>query len=369
LRTSVAVAALTIAIAMMVAVAILIGSFRTTVVAWANETLRADLFVQPAGAGDASFDARMPPTTVARIAAVPGVAEIDTFRGLVIPLRGRLTTLGATDLERAARRRELRFVGPADGPAMAHLPGSNAVLVSEPFATKFGIGVGDRFTIETPSGPLELGVAAVYNDYSSDAGIVLIDRRTFVRSFGDEDVNSVAVYVRPGTDPAALRSAIVRAVAPRRVEVQTNRELRALVIAIFNRTFAITYALYVISIAIAVLGVVTTLFALVLERRREIGIVRYLGLRARDVRRMVLVEAGCIGLLGGVLGVGLGSVLALLLIFTINRQAFGWLIELHVPYAFLGETLVLVVAAALAAGIVPARVAARLRTADAVRTE
>jgi len=156
---------------------------------------------------------------------------------------------------------------------------------------------------------------------------------------------------------------------PLRIDVQTTRELRSLVIAIFNRTFAITYALYVISITIAVLGVVSTLFALVLERRREIGLLRYLGLTARDVRCMVLHEAAYIGALGGVAGVAVGVLLALLLIYVINRQAFGWLITLHMPYAFLAEAVVLVIVAALVAGIYPARVAARIRAAEAVRTE
>jgi putative ABC transport system permease protein len=161
----------------------------------------------------------------------------------------------------------------------------------------------------------------------------------------------------------------VRSVLPLRIDSETTRELRTLVIQIFDRTFAITYALYVISITIAVLGVVSTLFALVLERRREIGLLRYLGLRTRDVRRMVYYEAAFIGLLGGVTGVVVGVVLALLLIFVINRQAFGWLIELHMPYDFLLEAVVLVILAALVAGIYPARVAARIRTSEAVRAE
>jgi len=368
-RTSVAVAALTIAIAMMVSVAILIGSFRTTVVAWANDTLKADLYVQPPGSGDASFDARFPSELVARIRSVPGVAAVETFRGITIPLAGRLTTLGATDM-RSLTQGKLRFLGVVDAPALERsLPGSTTALISEPFATKFRLGAGDSFAIETPSGRVVLRVAAVYNDYASDAGMALIDARTFARLFHDDSVNSIAVHARPGVDIAALRTALIRSVLPRRIEVQTNRELRALVITIFNRTFAITYALYIISIAIAVLGVVTTLFALVLERRREIGILRYLGLRTRDVRRMVLVEAGFIGLLGGAGGVAVGMLLALLLIFVINRQAFGWLIELHVPYDFLAEAIVMVVVAALVAGIYPARVAARIATAEAVRDE
>jgi putative ABC transport system permease protein len=241
--------------------------------------------------------------------------------------------------------------------------------VSEPFATKFHLGRGDRFALDTPAGTTAFTIAAIYNDYSSDAGVVLLDTATYRRLYHDPTINSIAIYAAPGTDLVALRTAVLRSVAPLKVDVQTTRLLRGLVIQIFNRTFAITYALYIISITIAVLGVVSTLFALVLERRREIGLLRYLGLRSRDVRRMVYVEAGYIGLLGGVGGVAVGVLLALLLIFVINRQAFGWLIELHMPYDFLAEAVGLVIVAALIAGIYPAGVAARIRTAEAVRAE
>jgi len=370
IRNSVAVASLMIAIAMMVSVAILIGSFRTTVVAWADDTLRADLFVRPLGLADASYDSRFSPSIVPKIQKLAGVDAVDTFRGISIPFRDRLTTVGATDFYSAADRNKLRFIGATDMHALAHqLPGNNAVVISEPFATRFKLDRGDSVVLNTPAGTVSLKILAIYNDYSSDSGIMLMDKRTFARLYHDDSINSLAIYAKPGADLAQLRSNVVRAVLPLKVDAQTTRELRGLVIQIFNRTFAITYALYVISITIAVLGVVSTLFALVLERKREIGLMRYLGLRARDVRRMVYYEAGFIGLLGGVGGVVVGVLLALLLIFVINRQAFGWLIELHMPYDFLGEAIALVIVAALLAGIYPAGVAARIRTAEAVRAE
>jgi putative ABC transport system permease protein len=369
-RNSVAVASLMIAIAMTVAVAILIGSFRTTVTAWANDTLKADLFVRPMGLGDASSDATFSPSVGATIARQRGVESVDVFRGLTIPFRGRLTNIGATDLAGYVGRASVRLLGGADRAALAaSLAGSTRVLVSEPFSNKFGIEAGDTFVLDTPSGAVTFTAAAVYNDYTSDAGVVLMDIATYRRLYRDASINSIAVYARPGTDLAALRDAVVRSVLPLRVDAETTRELRALVITIFDRTFAITYALYVISITIAVLGVVSTLFAMVLERRREIGLLRYLGLRTRDVRRMVYLEAGFIGFLGGTIGVGVGVLLALLLIYVINRQAFGWLIELHMPYDFLVEAVVLVVIAALVAGVYPAGVAARIRTSEAVRAE
>ncbi len=369
-RNSVAVASLMIAIAMTVAVAILIGSFRTTVVAWANDTLKADLFVRPMGLGDASSNATFSPDVARTIARLPGVASIDVIREISIPFRGRITSLAATNLADFASRRTVRYIGRVDEATLMHgLPGSDNVLISEPFATKFSLDTGDRFALDTPSGMTTFSVAAVYNDYSSDAGVVLMDLATFRRLYRDPSLTSLAVYARPGTDLVALRNDIERSVLPLRVDTQTTRELRALVITIFDRTFAITYALYVISITIAVLGVVSTLFALVLERRREIGLLRYLGLRTRDVRRLVYYEAAFIGLLGGISGVVVGVLLALLLIFVINRQAFGWLIELHMPYDFLIEAVVLVVIAAVVAGIYPAGVAARIRTSEAVRAE
>jgi putative ABC transport system permease protein len=298
------------------------------------------------------------------------VAEVGTLRSLEIPLQGRLTTLAATDLARFVRHSRPRLLDGGDPAALTRrLPGSTEVLVSEPFATKFGVRAGDTLVLPTPSGATAFRVGAVYNDYSSDAGVVLVDLRTYRRLFRDDTISSMEIFARPGVDLIRLRTAVLRAVAPLQIDIETNRELRGLVIAIFDRTFAITYALDVIAITIAMLGVVSTLFALVLERRREFGLLRYLGVTQGGIRATVLTEAAGIGVLGGGLGVALGMLLALLLIFVINRQAFGWLIELHVPWAFLAETILIVLVAAVVAGIYPAGVAARIRTADAVRTE
>ncbi|HEY1729518.1 MAG TPA: FtsX-like permease family protein [Candidatus Baltobacteraceae bacterium] len=369
-RESVAVAALGIAIAMTTAVSILIGSFRTTVVTWADEVLSADLFVRPLGPSDASSDTRFSPRVLAAIARVPGVVDVHALRSITIPFRGRLTELDATDFRQLARRNSIQFLGTGDVPALLRrTAGTRNVFVSEPFATRFGVRPRDSLVLDTPAGEIRFDVAAVFNDYSTESGIIMLDRTTFEQLFGDDTVDSIAIWAAPGANLLDLRTRVIRRVLPLQIDIETNRELRALVVQIFNRTFAITYALYLISIAIALLGVISTLFALVLERRREIGILRYLGLRTRDVRRMVLVEAAFVGVLGALVGIALGFLLALLLIFVINRQAFGWLIDLHVPWEFLGASFVVVVIAALIAGIYPAGVAARIQTVEAIRTE
>jgi putative ABC transport system permease protein len=369
-RNSLAIAALAIAVAMIVSVSVSVFSLRATVAAWLDQTLIADLFVRPMGVSGEVYDARIPAKIPERIRALPGVAAVDTFRGVEIPFRGSLITLARTDFRTIGQRDWVRVSGGADAATLARtLPGTTRVIVSAPFAEKANLHPGDALVLDTPAGPTSFRIAAIYDDYSNDAGTVMVDQRTFNRLYRDDSAGMFSVYAKPGTDLNALRTRVIRAALPLRVEVQTTHDLRAVVFAIFDRTFLITQALNIIAITIAVMGVVSTLFALVLERRREIGVLRYLGLTIRSVRNMVLYEATLIGVLGGLFGIGAGMLLGLLLIYVIDRQAFGWPMHLHVPYWPLAESLLLVLIAAILAGIYPAQVAARIATADAVRAE
>ncbi|HZZ64707.1 MAG TPA: FtsX-like permease family protein [Candidatus Baltobacteraceae bacterium] len=369
-RFAVAIASLMVAVAMMVAIAVMVGSFRATVVAWANQTLGADLYIGTPGASDASYQGYFRASDVARLARVRGVAAIDTYRGFSIPLLGHIVQLGSTDFDPATLPRKMRFIGRVDLRSLiAAMNAGDNVIVSDPFVNRFGLRPGDRLTVPTPSGIRSFRILAQYNDYSTSEGTFIISRPTFERLFADDTVDAIAVYAQPGMRLAQLRSQLLRAAAPLRITVTTNRELRAYVVQIFNRTFAITSALYVISIAIAVLGVVSTLTALVLERRTEIALLRYLGLRRAQVRGMIFVQAGVVGLVAGIAGVILGMILALLLIDVINLQSFGWLIETRWPWVFFLEAIGLVVVAALVAALVPSNIAATIKTAEALRAE
>jgi len=369
-RNSIAVASLGIAVAMIVSVAVSVNSLRATVVAWIDQTLSADLFVRPLGVSGSAFDARIPVRIPRRIGTLPGVEEVATFRGVSVPFRGSLMTFGATDFRTVAKHNRLHILEGADARTLARtLPGTTGIVVSKPLAERSGLRVGDRLALDTPSGPMSFRIAAVYDDYTNDARTAIVDSRTFARLYHDDSVSLFSIYAKPGVDILDLRTRVIRSMLPLRADVQTTGEFHAFVFAIFDRTFAITEALNVIAITIAVMGVISTLFALVLERRREIGILRYLGLSIRAVRRMVLYEAALIGALGGAFGIAGGMLLGLVLIFVIDRQSFGWSMQLRVPYESLGVSLLLVVAAAIVAGIYPAHVAARIQTADAVRTE
>jgi putative ABC transport system permease protein len=369
-RNSIAVASLGIALAMVIGVSVSMSSLRATVVRWIDQTLNADLFVRPLGISGSAYDARIPVRIPQRIGDLPGVDVVATFRGASIPFRGSLITLGATDFRTIAVANRVNVLEGPDAATLARtIPGTTGTVVSRPLAARSGLRIGDLLPLDTPSGRVSFRIVAIYDDYSNDARTALIDFRTFARLFHDDSVSMFSIYAKPGVDIPALRTSVLRTIAPLRLEVQTTRELHAFVFAVFDRTFDLAEALNVIAITIAVMGVVSTLFALVLERRREIGILRYLGLSIRGVRTMVLYEAGLIGILGGLFGIAGGMLLGLVLIFVIDRQSFGWTMQLQIPYGSLLASLLLVVVAAIVAGLYPAQVAARIETAGAVRTE
>ena len=144
-------------------------------------------------------------------------------------------------------------------------------------------------------------------------------------------MSSLAVYLEPGRDPAEMRDAIAGRTAGRELYVMTNRKLREEAIAIFDRTFAITYALEAVAIAVAILGMAGALLALVIDRKREISVLRFLGASAGQIRKLILTESGLLGLLSIAIGAVLGTALSLVLIYVINKQSFGWTIQFDWP--------------------------------------
>jgi putative ABC transport system permease protein len=370
-RTAVAVASLMIGIAMMASLAVMIGSFRQTVIAWVNQTVQADLWIEPASRQNSKQTGRLDPHVVERIRRVPGVDAVDAFYEFRIDYNGNPTNLGVGDFSVLARRGNLLF--------MNHEPTSDilrrtlahpAVIVTEAFANRNRVRQGDTIRLATPTGPQAFKVEAIYYDYSSDLGYIVMPRPWYQRFYRDHKISNLAVYLVPGASAEQVRQAIYRQLGQEtRLLIRSNGELRAEVLRVFDRTFAITYALHVIAIAVALLAVMNSLFALVLEARREFGILKYLGAGDRQISRIVLVKAGLLGLFGNLSGLSVGFLLSLLLIFVINKQSFGWTIRFALPWEFLVQSFLLVMGTALVAGLIPARLAARTPAPEVIRSE
>jgi putative ABC transport system permease protein len=369
-RTSVVVAALATAIAMMASVGIMVSSFRETVTLWLDTQIRADLYISPGGPAGAGEYPPLPVRVPAILPNVAGVAAVDLFHALEFHYHGERATLGAGNLEIVRRYGRLRFLPGEDRDAILRsLPHADRAIVSEPFANKHGIQTGQSITVPLGARNVTVIVAGVYYEYSSSQGFVLLDRSMLLKYLPDQPATNAAVYVQRGADANAVRQAILTQTEGSGISVAPNRELRRNAIAVFDRTFAITWALEAVAIIVAMLGAANSLLALVLDRRRELGLLRYLGASTGQLRRMILTEAGLLGVLSAVVGLALGFALSLLLVFVVNKQSFGWTIQFHPPFVLLSGALLLLWCVTVCAGLYPARVAARLDPIDVIHEE
>src|SRR5277367_339222 len=369
-RTSVLVGALSTAIAMMTSVGIMVGSFRETVRIWMNDRLPADLYLRPAGEPAPDRHPTVSLELADKISKLPGVAGVDRLRAYEISYDGMPATLASVDL--SALRSDHRsnfFSGRPTEQVLAQIRDANAVVVSEPFTYKHHVRAGDTITLALGTSRSSFRIADIYYDYGSERGTILMDRQTMLRYLPDPTPTNLAIYVAANASVETVRQEITQASAGYRVLLASNRDLRTEAIRIFDRTFAITYALEAVAVLVAVMGVAGALLALVIDRRREIGLLRFLGAAAEQVRKQILVEAGLLGLLANFAGLAQGFALSLVLIYVINKQSFGWTIRFHLPVAVLIGGLSVVYVATVLAGLYPEQVAVRLNPLEAVHEE
>jgi putative ABC transport system permease protein len=369
-RTSVVVAALATAIAMMASVGIMVGSFRETVALWLDTQLRADLYARPAGPSSAGDYPPLAAEVPGILASTPGVAAVDVFHAVPLHFRGQRATLGAGDMDIVRRYGRLRFLPGQDRDAILRsLPRQDRAIASEPFANQHHLRAGDRVNIPLGERTVTLTIAGVYYEYSSSQGYLILDRGTLLKYLPGQPATNAAIYLAPGASREGVLRDVQLRTAAYGVSVSPNQTLRRSAIEIFDRTFAITWALEAVAIVVAMLGAANSLLALVLDRRRELGLLRYLGASGGQLRGMILTEAAFLGLLAVLLGMALGFALSLLLVFVVNKQSFGWTIQFHPPWGLLGGALLLVWCVTVLAGLYPARVAARLNPMDVVHEE
>jgi putative ABC transport system permease protein len=371
-RNGIAVTALAMALGMTLAMIVTVASIRETVRVWVESTLRADLWIKADAGGRSGIVGDLPPEIIPFLEGFPGVAAVDPFRAReALDSKARPFTLGSGDFRVVARAGGLPLVGGGDPrPVALAARERGEVLVSEPFARRFGVAAGATVSVPTPAGARAFRVAGVYRDFSNDRGTVVMDRALYLALFGDRRVTSVAVLAAAGADPAALRRAILAAARDRfAITASTNRELRREALAIFDRTFAVTRALEAIAVGVAVLGIANALAASAVERRRSFGLLRAVGAAGEQIRRATLLEAVLAGLVGTTAAAAAGAAFAWLLLGVINPQSFGWTVALRVPWAALAEAAALVLVASFLAGIVPGRIAAAVDPAAALAEE
>lgn len=375
-RSAVTVSALMVGIAMMVGVGTMVRSFRETVEIWINQTVMADLIVAPAawldGEEPGMLAKRLPLDWLQVVASTPGVAAVDPYRQLRLRIQDRPASLVARDLALHAARSRYLFLSGDSAETIRRALALDGVLVSEVLARRLGLQAGDELPLLTPAGLRRFPVAGIFYDYATDGGKVVMDRSLYRRWWGDDTATVFGVYLTSPQTAAAVRDALLTRLADDgkgEVTVIRNADLKAEILAIFDRTFKLTYVLELIAVAIALLGIVNTLLTSVLERQREMATLRALGASRRQIGHLIVWESCYLGLLGAALGLAGGALLSLLLVKVINRQSFGWTIQWTLSPPLLAEAVGLALAVALVAGYLPARWAARQPVAEGLRYE
>jgi putative ABC transport system permease protein len=368
-RTSVAIAALMVAVSVTIGVGIMVGSFRQTVVTWLDQSLRADIYVSAPGNTATRIDTTVDRAIVDDFLAVPGVVGRALFRTVQVDTAIGPTTLVA--IERDPQQSDAAPQYKEAGPQPLAALEDGAVFISEPLAYRLELGVGDTLTLQTPQGARDFPIAAVYYDYSSDRGVIRLDYATFRAIWDDPQLSSFALYTAPeaNTDSIVRDLREVAADSGQDLIIRSNQALRENTLTIFDRTFAITAVLQMLATVVAFIGILSALMALQLERGREFAMLRANGLTRRQLWGLVLSQTSLVGLTAGLLALPVGLVLALVLVFVINRRSFGWTLDMSLDPALFGQALLVALLAALLAGLYPAWRMARTNPALALREE
>jgi len=318
-RTAVGVAAFMVALAMAIGLGTMIGSFRQSLVWWMETQLQADLYVGKI------LEFEVPESFYEELRSLSGIGGVDPYRNVQIEYQQTPIYVSAVDA--AVLQKYTHFGWLKGGNENWEPVKKGAVIVSESFSRRFGVHAGDRITLGGIHGSAQLAVAAVFYDYTSEHGVVMMDRATYLKIFGDRTINSLGIFV-DARDP--LRQQILeevqRKAQDRGLPVLTRHQLWGNILAVFDSTFAVTRSMRVLAILAAFFGIAGALLTLFMERQREFGIYRALGFSARQVAGMTLMEGLGMGLVSLLLSTGLGTALAFLLIRVINLRSFNWTI-------------------------------------------
>ncbi len=369
-RTSVSVAALMIAVAVTIGVSLMIESFRHTVNLWLEATLQGDVYISAPTYTGTAPSAPIDPQVVAQAPTWPGVTQVNLLRTTPVQSdQGPVQVYASSNDHLGQERMFLSLQGrPEDVGAGMQAGG---ILVSEPLARRLDLlQPGSRLKLYTQQGWREFPVMGVFYDYSSSQGTLLMALDVYRKNWNDTAITSMDLRLQPGTDPDQLTRWLQDHLSEQqRLLVRPNRALRQEVLAIFDRTFAITAALRILATVVAFIGILNTLLLLQMEKQRELGILRALGLTGRQLWKLVMLETGLMGLVAGALAAPAGYTLALILIYVINQRSFGWTLQRALePGAFL-QALVISLAAALLAGVYPAWKLSKIPAAEAIRYE
>jgi putative ABC transport system permease protein len=380
-RTSVAVAALMVSVSVIIGVGVMVGSFRATVVLWLQDVLQADVYVSPPSLTTTQVSTTLDPALVQQLREFPGIAQATTSRGVDVAAflersenvsadSGIATTvrLVAVTLDTAREERRYRSaVG--DWQTTWAAVAAGGVVINEPMANRYDLGVGDMLELQTDRGRRAFPIVGISVDFDVNAVVVMHDD-VYRRLWDDDAISAIALFLESGIDPDAKVAELRAALSDQgELLVRSNRGTREGALQVFDRTFAITVALQLLATIVAFIGILSTLMSLQLERAREIGVLRANGMTRGQLWRLSLLETGLMGLSAGLIALPAGYTLAAILIYVINLRSFGWTLQMQLEPGEFIQAFAVAVGAALLAGLYPAWRMGAMKPIEALRSE
>ena len=347
-----AVAGVVASLALSVALTVMVASFRSGVITWLATALPADLYARSSGHAAATDQAWLPPAFAASAAALPGVQRVQALRAVPLALAaGRPpVTLIVQPLASPV------LAVPLVGQALPARAGEIGVYVSEAMVALYGSTPGRLINLPLAGQAVPVRVLGVWRDYARQFGAITLDDKDYRRLTGDTRINDLALWLTPGTEPATVQNEL-RALLPdpTMLDFASSVELRKLSLRIFDRSFAVTYYLQAVAIAIGLIGIAASLSAQVLARRKEFGLLSHLGLTRGQIIGVVAGEGAAWVAAGTLVGLALGLAVSVVLVDVVNPQSFHWTMDMVIPW----DRLLALCMAVLVAGTATAALSAR----------
>jgi putative ABC transport system permease protein len=374
--STLSLASIIVSFSLMVAMAIMVYSFRVSFDHWLGKLVPADLQLREPLGNDTAY---WSPDEQSAVAAIRGVARAEFRRTrplLMDPLRPAVTLIArrATPAEAAAELPLMRTVPGGPPGAWGHGPGRDQgggaapAWISEEMQDLYGYRLGDPIDLPLAGRMRRFRVQGVWRDYARPFGAVVITRSDYIAATGDRNANEGSLWLNAGTT-AATATAALRAALGNAPDILTSTALREKSLKLFDRAFAITYALEGIAVLIGLMGVSVAASSTALARRAEFGMLRHLGMLRRQVIGMLASEGVLMSVFGVAYGLALGMSLSLVLVFVVNRQSFNWSIDLAVPVWQLMLLSATLIAAAALSAVWSGRAATSQEAVRAVRED
>jgi len=382
-RNAVAISALTVAISLYLSLDIAISSFRATVDDWLSASLLADVYIaapkQVSHRNNIILDNHVIKFTKNfKKDDVQGISEYHLRDLISENTSARVVSINSIpEVQQAFRFKQM--MQQSHDALWANFNKGSGVFVSSPYAYKHKVKPGDIVKLHTDEGLYQFPILAIFNDYSSDQGIIMMHQSLYRSLWEDDSLTSLGVFLKKsGTADLSDISKYIEAykteavkedLSPLSFEIRSNRELKKESLEIFDRTFKVTSVLKFIAILVAAFGIFSALLSLIIEREKEFALLKAIGLSKSEVKNSIMLQAFTMGLLASVFALPLGAAAAWVMVFVINYRSFGWDINFALnPKSFLFAVLVSL-AAALIAALTPSSTQAKVSPRELEKEE